>query len=156
GLFGNEQVVYVARAGEVYQPRTGKRMLPRPLGDSPADDPVDRRRALANWLVNTNPRWLARNLANRYWGYLLGKGLVNPIDDLRQTTPPSNPPLLDALAAAFISSGFDLKALLRLIMTSRVYQLSATPTPDNRLDATFFTHYTIKRLSAEQLLDAID
>ncbi len=156
GLFGGEQVVYVAKAGDVYQPRTGKKMVPRPLGDAPADDPVDRRRALAKWLTVQNPRWLARNVANRYWGYLMGKGLVNPIDDLRETNPPSNPALLDALAGAFIASGYDLKALLRLILTSRVYQLSAMPTPDNRLDTTFFTHYTIKRLTAEQLLDAID
>ena len=95
-------------------------------------------------------------MVNRYWGYLMGKGLVNPIDDLRETNPPTNPELLDALADAFIASGYDLKALLRLILTSRVYQLSALTTPDNRLDTTFFTHYTIKRLTAEQLLDAID
>jgi hypothetical protein len=149
-------VVFVARSGEVYQPRTGKKMTPQPLGDAPADDPVDRRRALAKWLVAKNPRWLARNVVNRYWGYLMGKGLVNPIDDLRETNPPSNPALLDALAGRFIESGFNLKALLRLILTSRVYQLSAVPTADNRLDSTFFTHYTIKRLTAEQLLDAID
>ena len=97
GLFGGEQVVYVAKTGEVFQPRTGKKMVPRPLGDAPADDPVDRRRALAKWLTVQNPRWLARNVANRYWGYLMGKGLVNPIDDLRETNPPSNPALLDAL-----------------------------------------------------------
>ncbi len=156
GLFGGEQVVYVAKDGEVFQPRTGKKMAPRPLGDAPADDPVDRRRALAKWLTVRNPRWLARNVANRYWGYLMGRGLVNPIDDLRETNPPSNPALLDALAGSFIDSGYNLKALLRQILTSRVYQLSAMPTPDNRLDSTFFTHYTIKRLTAEQLLDAID
>ena len=93
-------------------------------------------------------------MVNRYWGYLMGKGLVNPIDDLRETNPPSNPELLDALADAFVASGYDLKALLRLILTSRVYQFSALATPENRLDTTFFTHYTIKRLTAEQLLDA--
>jgi len=156
GLFGGEQVVYVAKAGEVYQPRTGKKMAPQPLGASPVDDPVDRRRALARWLTAENRHWLARNVVNRYWGYLLGKGLVNPIDDLRETNPPSNPELLTALADAFIKSGYDLKALLRLILTSSVYQLSAQKTPDNRLDTMFFTHYTIKRLTAEQLLDAID
>ena len=86
----------------------------------------------------------------------MGKGLVNPIDDLRETNPPSNPELLDALADSFIKSGYDLKALLRLILNSRVYQLSARTTAANRLDTTFFTHYTIKRLTAEQLLDAIN
>jgi hypothetical protein len=156
GLFGREQVVYVADSGEVYQPRSGKKMVPRPLGDGPVDDPVDRRRALASWLTQRNPRWLARNIVNRYWGYLMGKGLVNPIDDLRETNPPTNPELLEALARAFIDSGFDLKNLLRLILTSRVYQLSAAMTVDNRLDNMFFTHYMIKRLTAEQLLDAIN
>jgi hypothetical protein len=156
GLFGGEQVVYVAKAGEVNQPRSGKKMAPRPLNDEPADDPVDRRRALAKWLTGKSNPWLAKNVVNRYWGYLLGKGLVNPIDDLRETNPPSNPELLDALAAEFVNGGFDLKKLLRLILTSRTYQLSAMPTPDNRLDTTFFTHYTLKRLTAEQLLDAIN
>jgi len=156
GLFGGEQVVYVAKAGDVFQPRTGKKMTPRPLNDEPADDPIDRRRALAKWLIGKTNPWLARNVVNRYWGYLMGKGLVNPIDDLRETNPPSNPELLDAMADTFVKSGFDLKQLLRLILTSKTYQLSAMPTPDNRLDTTFFTHYTLKRLTAEQLLDAIN
>ena len=156
GLFGGEQVVFVAKEGDVYQPRTGKKMAPRPLNDEPADDPVDRRRALAKWLTGKTNPWLARNVVNRYWGYLMGKGLVNPIDDLRETNPPSNPELLDALATEFVNSGFDLKQLLKLILTSKSYQLSALPTPDNRLDTTFFTHYTLKRLTAEQLLDAIN
>jgi hypothetical protein len=156
GLFGGDQVIFVSQKGEVYQPRTGTKMEPRPLGEKPFDDPVDRRRALARWLTAQNPRPLARNVVNRYWGYLLGRGLVNPIDDLRETNPPSNPELLDALADVFIATGYDLKALLRQIMTSRVYQLSAQPIRENRMDTSFFTHYTIKRLTAEQLLDAID
>ena len=86
----------------------------------------------------------------------MGAGLVNPIDDLRETNPPSNPELLDVLAAELVKSGYDIKALLRLILKSRTYGLSALPTPDNRLDSTFFTHYRVKRLSAEQLLDALN
>ena len=156
GLFGREQVIFVASNGEVRHPRSGKVMPPTPLGDHPADDPVDRRRALARWLTGGSNPWLARNVVNRYWGYLLGKGLVNPIDDLRATNPPSNPELLDALADAFVAGDYDLKHLIRLIANSQVYQLSAVPTPDNRLDTTFFTHYPIKRLTAEQLLDAIN
>jgi hypothetical protein len=156
GLFGQEQIIFVAKGGEVNQPRTGKRMTPRPLGAEPADDPIDRRRALASWLTRRDNPWLARNVANRYWGYLLGKGLVNPIDDLRDTNPPTNPELLDALAGEFVKSGYDLKALLRLVLNSRVYQLSAQPVPENQRDSTYFTHYTVKRLSAEQLLDALN
>ncbi|HEV3162944.1 MAG TPA: DUF1553 domain-containing protein [Isosphaeraceae bacterium] len=156
GLFGREQVIYVTKAGEVRQPRSGQIMKPTPLNGSPADDDIDRRRALAHWLTQPDNRWLARNVVNRYWGYLMGKGLVNPIDDLRETNPPSNPELLNALADEFIKGGYDLKDLLRVIMTSRVYQLSSQPTPDNRLDTAFFTHYTVKRLTAEQLLDAVN
>ena len=156
GLFGREQVVYVNKAGEVNQPRSGKRMTPRPLGAPPADDPIDRRRALSRWLTDPKNPWTARNVANRYWGYMMGVGLVNPIDDLRETNPPSNPELLDALATEFVKSGYDLKALMRLILKSRTYGLSALPTPDNRLDTTFFTHYRVKRLTAEQLLDALN
>ena len=156
GLFGGEQVVYVAQSGDVYQPRTGKKMAPRPLNAEPSDDPIDRRRALAKWLTGKSNPWLARNIVNRYWGYLLGEGLVNPIDDMRETNPPSNPELLDALSSEFVKTGFDLKKLLRLILTSKTYQLSSLPTPENRLDTTFFTHYTLKRLTAEQLLDAIN
>jgi hypothetical protein len=156
GLFGQERVVYVSKSGEVNQPRSGKRMSPRPLGAPAADDPVDRRRALARWLTARDNPWTARNVVNRYWGYLMGAGLVNPIDDLRETNPPSNPELLDAMAGEFVKSGYDIKALLRLILKSRTYGLSALPTPENRLDTTFFTHYRIKRLTAEQLLDALN
>src|SRR5262249_12356620 len=137
GLFGREQVIYVAKAGDVRQPRSGKVMKPTPLNDAPADDPVDRRRALARWLTKPENPWLARNVANRYWAYRMGKGLVNPIDDLRETNPPSVPAVLEALAADFVNGGYDLKKLLRLILTSRVYGLSSLPTPDNRLDTTF-------------------
>jgi hypothetical protein len=156
GLFGQEQVIYVANSGDVRQPRSGQVMKPTPLNDQPADDPVDRRRALASWLTDPENPWLARNVANRYWGYLMGRGLVEPIDDLRATNPPTNPELLDALADHFVRSGYDLKALLRLILTSQTYTRSALPTPDNRLDDRYSTRYTIKRLTAEQLLDAVN
>lgn len=156
GLFGREQVIYVANAGEVRQPRSGKVMSPTPLNDEPSDDPVDRRRALAQWLTAPDNPWLARNIVNRYWGYLFSKGLVNPIDDQRASNPASNPELLDTLASEFVQGGYDLKKLLRLILTSQVYGLSAQATPENRLDSTFFTHYLVKRLTAEQLLDAVN
>lgn len=156
GIFGREQVVFVSSNGEQVQPRTGKTVPPTPLNDKPSDDPVDRRRALARWLTRDDNPWLARNVVNRYWGYLFGKGLVNPIDDLRETNPATNPELLDGLARKFIADKFDLKSLVRTIMTSRVYQLSSLPTPDNRQDATYFTHYPLKRLSAETLLDALN
>lgn len=156
GLFGREQVIYVSDSGDVRQPRSGKVMPPKPLNDASVDDPIDRRRALAAWLIKPDNPWFARNIVNRYWGYLMGKGLVNPIDDLRETNPASNPELLDALAKDFIDGGYDIKKLLRTILNSAVYQRSATPTPENRLDLVYFTHYLPKRLTAEQLLDAVN
>ncbi len=166
GLFGNEQVVRVNDYGDVYHPKTGKRMYPTPLGVQLASMPEDklpnpdidgdRRQKLAEWLVDKNNLLFAKNIANRYWGYLMGKGIVNPIDDIRVTNPPSNPLLLDALADILVKSDFNLKALIKAICTSEAYQRSSIATLDNRLDETFLTHYTPKRLSAEVLLDTID
>jgi hypothetical protein len=156
GIFGGEQVVRLSASGEVRQPRTKAVMAPRPLDGPVMDDPVDRRRALAGWLTSKRNRLFARNIVNRYWAYLLGRGIVEPVDDMRVTNPPTNPELLDALADDFIAHGFDLKALLRTIMNSRVYQLSSQATAANRVDETFFSHYRVKRLPAEALLDAIN
>jgi len=88
--------------------------------------------------------------------YLLGRGLVEPVDDLRSTNPPTNPDLLDALAKHFAENKFDLKQLIKVIMTSRLYQLDSQPTEKNVLDRRFYSHYHVKRLPAEPLLDAID
>ena len=166
GLFGNEQVVKLNGDGEVYHPKTGKVMYPTPLGvhlatlaDGKLPDPDaegDRRRALADWLTGPGNRLFARNIANRYWGYLLGKGIVNPIDDQRVTNPPTNPALLEALADDLLHSHYDLKHLLRTICSSQTYQRSSQATLQNKNDDLFFTHYLPRRLPAEVLLDAID
>jgi hypothetical protein len=100
--------------------------------------------------------FFARNVVNRYVAYLLGRGLVEPIDDMRATNPASNAELLDRLAADLTASGFNLKHLLRTIMTSRLYQLDSQPTANNAADRRFYSHYQVKRLAAEPLLDAID
>lgn len=156
GLFGGETIVMVRNSGEVNHPRTKKRMEPTPLGGGPLDNPLDRRIPLAEWLTSAENEYFARSVVNRYVGYLLGRGLVEPIDDLRSTNPPSNVALMDALAKDFSESGFDLKNLIRTIMTSRVYQLSSQPTEANRADRRFYSHYRVKRLPAELLLDAVD
>ena len=156
GLFGGETIVIVRDAGEVNHPRNGKRMLPTPLGGEPIDDPLDRRIPLAKWLTSAENDLFAKSIVNRYVGYLLGQGLVEPIDDMRSTNPPSNIELMDALAKDFTTSGFDLKHLIRVIMTSRLYQLSSEPLPENASDHRFFSHFRVKRLAAEPLLDAID
>ena len=156
GLFGGERVVVIRTGGEVHQPRTGQRMPPKPLDAEPVDHPLDRRIALAQWMTApTNPAF-ARATVNRYVGFLLGRGLVEPVDDLRASNPPTNPALLQLLADDFVQHGFDLKHLIRTIMVSRLYQLDSQPTPQNVADSRFYSHFEVKRLAAEPLLDAID
>lgn len=156
GLFGGETVVLVRSGGEVGHPRTGQVMKPTPLEGQPVEDPLDRRRPLADWLAAKENVFFSRNVVNRYVGYLMGRGLCEPIDDMRATNPPSNIPLMDSLAADFANSGFNLRHLIRTIMNSRLYQLDYRPTEANAGDTKFYSHYHVKRLSAEALLDAID
>ncbi len=156
GLFGGEQVVVVQAAGEVAHPKRGGVVKPTPLEAPSVEDPIDRRRALASWLTSPDNMLFARNVANRFWGYLLGRGLVEPIDDMRATNPPSNPELLDALAKDFIAHKFDQKHLLRTIMNSHAYQLSSEATRANKRDDMFHSHFLVRRLTAEQLFDAVN
>lgn len=156
GLFANETVVIVRMNGEVGHPKTGQIMKPTPLEGEPVEDPVDRRLPLAKWLTSKENDYFARNLVNRYVRYLLGRGLVEPVDDLRATNPPTNPALMQALVDDFRSSGFNIKHLMRSIMTSRLYQLDAQPNGSNLNDSRFYSRFYVKRLTAEPLLDAID
>jgi hypothetical protein len=158
GLFVRDTIVFIRPGGEASHPRKGGVVKPRPLDGDAMDDPLDRRRKLAEWLTTRENRFFARNLVNRFWAYTMGRGLVEPIDDMRETNPPSIPALLDALATDFAKNGFDTKKLLRTIFRSRAYQLSSAATPGNRDDAsnTYHTRYTRKRLTAEQLADALD
>jgi hypothetical protein len=156
GLFGGETVVMVRNNGEVSHPKTGKILKPRPLDGPELEDPLDRRRPLAAWLTARENKEFARSVVNRYVAFLLGRGLVEPVDDMRATNPATNPELLDRLAAHFAESGFNIKQLMRAIMTSRLYQLDSQPTPGNASDEKFYSHFRVKRLGAEPLLDAID
>jgi hypothetical protein len=156
GLFGREQVVLVKPSGEVRHPKTGKNLPPTPLGADPVDHPLDRRIALAQWLTSKENDYFAKSLVNRYMYYLLGRGLVDPVDDMRSTNPPSNVALMDALAKDFVAHDFDLKHLVRTIVSSRLYQLDSRPTAENAADRRFYSHFKVKRFPAEVLLDAID
>jgi hypothetical protein len=158
GLFGAETVVYLKPTGEVNHPKKGTVVPPHPLDGPTMDDRFDRRRKLAEWLTAKENPYFARNVVNRFWGYVMGRGLVEPLDDVRATNPPSNPELLDALAADFAGHSFDLKHLLRTIFTSRAYQLSTLAAPGNEADRSnvYFARFTVKRLTAEQLADALD
>lgn len=158
GLFGQESVVFLRPTGEATHPRNRVVVKPHPLDGPILDDEFDRRRKLAEWMTTKDNPFFARNLANRFWGYLMGRGLVEPLDDMRATNPASNPALLDALAHDFAEHRFDLRHLLRTILQSRAYQLESTVTPGNAADVanTYFTRYTVRRLTAEPLADAID
>ena len=158
GLFGRETVVYLKDTGEQSHPRKGGVVKPRPLDGKESDDPLDRRVKLAEWITSNDNPFFARNIVNRFWGYTMGRGLVEPLDDVRATNPASNPELLDALAEDFVKHKYDLKHLLRTIMNSKAYQLSWQSTEGNQMDAQniHFTRFTVRRMSAEQMADAID
>lgn len=149
--------VRVAARGEVTHPKTQQPVAPRPLGAvKPIDvDAIDPRVPLAAWLVAPENPHFARNIVNRVWKHLLGRGLVEPVDDLRPTNPPANPALLDALATNFIQHGFDLRWLVGQIAESRTYQLSSRSAPANRQDARLSSHALVKPLPAQVLADAI-
>ena len=141
--------------GFVRHPKTQQVVRPSILGGDTFGYEGDLRIKLADWLTSDTNPWLARNFANRFWGYVMGRGLIEPLDDIRDTNPPSVPELLNALAMDLQKSGFDQKHLLRRITNSRVYQLDSRPAPGSPSDNTFYTFYSPKRLLAEQLLDAI-
>ena len=156
GIYGSDDDILVKPSGELFHPRTRKLMAPTPLGASqPSDDPADRRRALARWLTDPSNPLFARNLVNRHWAHFLGRGLVEPVDDLRDTNPPTNPELLDALARDLISHRYDLRHLLRTIMNSATYQRSSRAVAGSATDTIYYSHYYAKRLRAEPLMDAV-
>ena len=152
-------VVYAARDGEVTQPRTGKVMTPKVLGVPAPVIPSgkDRREVLADLVTAADNPFFARSTVNRLWFQLLGRGIVDPVDDFRDSNPPANDALLDALARDFVDHKFDVKRILRTIVNSRTYQLSARTNESNRDDEKYFSHAQVKRkrLSAEVLLDAL-
>jgi hypothetical protein len=157
-ISGGEEVVYTARSGSVKHPRTGRNLEPRPLyGSAPvSDDPdSDPREALTRWIIAPENPYFARVIVNRVWADIMGRGIVDPVDDLRATNPPSNGALLDALADDFRRHGYDLKHVIRTILTSSVYALSSEPNERNVADTRNFSRHYRQRLRAEVLLDAI-
>jgi hypothetical protein len=153
-----EMFVWSAAAGEVTQPRTGQQMKPwLPVaGTVESVTEGDRRNTFVDWLVNVENPYFARIEANRIWSECFSRGIVEPIDDFRDSNPPSNQPLLDALARDFAEHGFDRKYLLRTILNSRTYQASYQANDSNREDQIYFSHQLPRLMSAEQLLDAIN
>jgi hypothetical protein len=116
---------------------------------------VDPRTTFADWLISPQNPWFAKNIVNRIWFWLLGRGIVHEADDWRSTNPPENPELLQYLEKELVGHKYDLKHVFRLVLNSTTYQLSAVPNQWNATDVMHFSHYQVKRLGAEQLLDAL-
>lgn len=152
-----EEIVYLNPKAALWHPKTRQLVKPRLPGGQPLDFDLDAdpREKLAEWLTSPQNPWFAKAIVNRIWFWLLGRGIVHEPDDLRTTNPPQNPELLDYLAQELVSHKFDLKHVYRLILNSRAYQASSKTTQWNGWDAANFSHYPVRRLAAEQLLDII-
>jgi hypothetical protein len=153
---GGEVSVQAQPSGDIPHLRRGIAMPPTPLDykPMPLDSSADRRKYFADWLTAPDNAYFAKALVNRVWRNFLGRGLVEAEDDLRQTNPPTNEELFDSLAKDFVAHKFDVKYLMRTIMNSATYQRSSKPTPENVTDDRFYSHYLVKRLPAEVILDA--
>jgi hypothetical protein len=151
------EYIYVDRAGEVTQPRTNKTMEPKFMGGAVAKvaPNKDRREALAAWMTSAENPFVPKSLVNRIWYHLMGRGIVDPVDDFRDSNPSANDELLDALAKEFTSKNFDVKHLIRTIMNSRTYQLSAMTNDFNKDDNKYFSHAVTRLHTAETLFDAL-
>ncbi len=149
--------ISMAASGEMIQPRTGRTLQPYlPLeGEAKVEPSEDRRAVFARWLTKPDNPFFARVEVNRLWAYLLGRGIVDPVDDFRDSNPPANAKLLDTLAKDFVEHHFDRKHILRVILNSRTYQQKAEKNAFNQLDEKHFSSARLRLLSAEQLLDAV-
>jgi hypothetical protein len=151
---GGEILVQEQPSGDVPHPRRGVPMPPAPLDAPPLTKDGSRRAYFADWLTSPENPYFARAIVNRVWRNFMGRGLVEAEDDLRETNPPSNRELFDALVKDFIDHKFDVKHLVRTVMTSAAYQRSSAPRPGNEADDRFYSRYLVRRLSAEVILDA--
>jgi hypothetical protein len=150
-----ERVVF-DQGGEMQNPVTKENMIPKFLGGPKPDlTGKSRRQAVAEWLASPDNPWFAKNVVNIVWAHFNGVGIVEPVDDVRVSNPPSNPELLDALADKFVTYQYDFKKIVRDICTSRTYQLSTRTNESNSTDNRNFSHAMIRRVRAEVLLDCI-
>lgn len=157
GPRNNERTLYVDFPRQFQHPDTKKVHLPKPL-DGPyfeGTGMTDRREVLADWITRRDNPFFARAIVNRMWRLFLGRGIVEPVDDFRMTNPPTNEPLLDALAQDFVAHNYDLHHLIRTITSSSTYQLSSVPNGRNQQDTMAYSRYYPKRLGAEELLDSL-
>ncbi len=157
GVKQKQNRVLVQPGRDLTNPRSKAVVPAAALGNPKADfaDTHDRRQVLADWMTSPKNPYFARMLANRLWSHYFGRGLVEPVDDMRATNPPTNEPLLDALAKHLIDVKYDLKAFTRTLLNSRVYQLSTTANESNKFDTQNYSHAQWRAMPAEVLLDAI-
>ena len=151
------RTLFIADRGDLIQPRTGKPQPAAPLdGQAIASDSTeDRREALADWLTSPENPYFTRSIANRVWANFFGRGIVEPVDDLRISNPASNEPLLQTISEHLVKNDYDIKSLMRLILRSETYRRSSTPLPENEGDQKYYSRYYPRRLMAEVLQDAI-
>jgi hypothetical protein len=152
-----EEIVYPDFKGVLRHPRTRQAVAPRAPGGAAVKVAAeeDPRGQFAQWLTASENPWFARNAVNRVWYWIMGTGIVNEPDDLRPTNPPTNPELLAFLERELVEHRYDLRHIYRLILNSQTYQRSSEPNEWNARDTTHFSHYVVKRLAAEQMLDAL-
>ena len=149
------RVIGLRENGTVTHPRTGQDARQRIPGGSFLEIQGDTRPLLAEWLTSADNPYFARAMANRLWKAMMGRGLVEPTDDLRATNPATHPGLMDELAADFVRHGYDLRHTLKVISLSHSYRRSSRTLPANKMDDRFYSHALVKQLDAEVLLDAI-
>jgi hypothetical protein len=158
GEAGDEEVVYDKREEfDILHPKDGRVMAAKFLYEVGGIDlrEEELRGSLADWLTSKQNPLFAKSMANRIWSYFFGRGIIEPVDDIRASNPPSNAALLDALTKDFLASGYDLRKLIRTIVNSRTYQLAYKSNEWNEDDETNFSHALPRRLTAEQLFDAV-
>jgi hypothetical protein len=151
-----ERIIYDSGAGEALHPVGGKPVPPRfPGGEEPDVKGKDRREVLAQWLADPKNPWFSRHMSNLVWAHFMGLGIVNPVDDIRVSNPPSNLPLLNHIAQRLVDHNFDIRKLAKEICMSATYQRSTRSNETNELDERNFAKATVRRMRAEVLLDAI-
>jgi hypothetical protein len=158
GQRDGEEVVFTNYGGgEVNHPKTQLVVAPKVPYGTAGDVNAARYRqeAFADWMTSAENPLFARSYANRVWSYFFGRGIIDPVDDIRASNPPVNGPLLDALTDDFVANRFDVQRLIKAIVTSRTYQLSVTPDRWNEDDKINFSHMIPRRLTAEQMVDAV-
>lgn len=156
GPIFRDVTVYSGASGDYTDDRFSRPLPPKPLDAKalPIDTTADLRAYFADWLTSPQNPFFARAIVNRVWKNFMGEGLVEPVDDMRDTNPPTNEALLNAMVKDFVAHHMDVNYLVRTIMQSAAYQTASKPTSENVVDTKYYSHYLIRRLPAEVMLDA--